>query len=270
MLDWLLGQLQSTGFLLMVGMFLGVGALEIWRPSHRTPGRHYAGNLGYAFVNYFGVVLAAPFLAAGTAFVTRQFTQGLIDLRNFPGGGVGATLVFILIWDFFYYWMHRSQHGSAVLWQEHLVHHSDDSVNITTSSRTHILEQPLAAVFISTPMAVLFTLPPMTIAWVAILPWAWAYMVHANIRLSFGPLWWLLASPQYHRIHHSVEPQHFDKNFAVWFPLWDILFGTAYRPKPGEYPKTGVAGVEAKTVASMYLLPFKGWYAMATRKERRA
>jgi sterol desaturase/sphingolipid hydroxylase (fatty acid hydroxylase superfamily) len=39
-------------------------------------------------------------------------------------------------------------------------------------------------------------------------------------------LWWLLTSPQYHRIHHSLKPAHFDKNFAAWFPLWDILFRT--------------------------------------------
>jgi len=58
--------------------------------------------------------------------------------------------------------------------------------------------------------------------------------------MSFGLLWWMLSSPQYHRIHHSLEPQHINKNFAVWFPVWDILVGTAYRPRRGEYPATGL------------------------------
>ena len=45
--------------------------------------------------------------------------------------------------------------------------------------------------------------------------------------------------PQYHRMHHSLQTQHLDKNFALFFPLRDIFFGTYYRPKKGEFPSTG-------------------------------
>ena len=33
------------------------------------------------------------------------------------------------------------------------------------------------------------------------------------------------------------------RNFAVWFPVYDVMFGTAHVPKPGEYPPSGVEGV---------------------------
>lgn len=171
-------------------------------------------------------------------------------------------LVSTVIFDFFYYWLHRTQHTSAVFWQEHLLHHSDKHVNVTTSTRTHILEQLLFPVFITIPMAILFALPPVTIAVIALLPTIWGFVVHANLKVSFGPFWWLLASPQYHRIHHSLEPQHFNKNYAVWFPVWDILFATVYKPRRGEYPETGVAGVSVNTIHDAYLLPFRGWAAM--------
>ena len=40
------------------------------------------------------------------------------------------------------------------------------------------------------------------------------------------------------------------------------MFGTVYKPAPGEYPRTGVKGVEVKSIAAAYLLPFRGWLAM--------
>jgi len=72
-----------------------------------------------------------------------------------------------LIFDFFYYWLHRLQHGSAVVWQEHLLHHSDEYVNVTMSARTHLLERFLFPVLIVIPMAILFALPPVAISVIA-------------------------------------------------------------------------------------------------------
>jgi sterol desaturase/sphingolipid hydroxylase (fatty acid hydroxylase superfamily) len=83
--------------------------------------------------------------------------------------------------------------------------------------------------------------------------------------MGFGRLWWLLSSPQYHRIHHSILPEHQNRNFAVWFPVWDILFRTAYAPRPGEYPPTGVDGVEVSTFLDALMLPFARWAAVGRR-----
>ncbi len=46
----------------------------------------------------------------------------------------------------------------------------------------------------------------------------------------------LLVSPQFHRLHHSMGAGHESAgqgslgghNFAVLFPVWDVLFGTAH------------------------------------------
>ena len=38
---------------------------------------------------------------------------------------------------------------------------------------------------------------------------------------------WVLASPAFHRVHHSPDPRLYDTNFAGTFPVWDLLFGTA-------------------------------------------
>jgi sterol desaturase/sphingolipid hydroxylase (fatty acid hydroxylase superfamily) len=203
--------------------------------------------------------------------VLQAFGPGWIDLRALGAAGfVIALLSSTLLTDFFLYVLHRLQHASDILWQEHLLHHCDENVNVTTASRSHILDIVLTAVFVTIPMSLLFRLEPVEIALLAMLSVAWNYFAHANLRVSFGPLWWLATSPQYHRIHHSLEARHRDRNFAVWFPLWDIMFGTAYRPLPGEYPATGVEGVRVETIPDAYLQPFRGWRRMLASRKRGA
>ncbi len=146
------------------------------------------------------------------------------------------------------------------------MHHTDEQMNITTTERIHILEYVFAPVLVTGPMTILFNLPAPSIAVLASLPTLWTFFTHANVRVSFGPLWWMLASPQYHRIHHSIEPQHLNRNFAAYFPLWDIVFGTAYRPKPGEYPMTGVDGLKVSNLWSAFALPFEGWARLYWRR----
>ena len=50
-----------------------------------------------------------------------------------------------------------------------------------------------------------------------------------------------------HRIHHSIAPEHIDKNFAAATPIWDVLFGTAVGPKNGDWLPTGIVGVAPPT-----------------------
>ena len=94
----------------------------------------------------------------------------------------------------------------------------------------------------------------------------WEYFTHANIKLGFGRLWWLFTSPDYHRIHHSIEKNHQNKNFSTWFPVLDIIFSTSWRPQLGECPATGVKGVTIKSVRELYILPFQEWIKIISSK----
>jgi len=145
-----------------------------------------------------------------------------------------------------------------------MIHHSDAALNVTTTQRAHFIEFFLTMMAVGLPMSLLFDLPPADIVIFSVIPAAWAYFVHMNIAFGLGPLWWLFGTPQYHRIHHSIEPRHRDKNFALFFPILDVVFGTAYAPRRGEYPATGIEGVEVSTLADTFTFPFVGWYRMAT------
>ncbi|BCM18527.1 sterol desaturase family protein [Mesorhizobium sp. J8] len=54
--------------------------------------------------------------------------------------------------------------------------------------------------------------------------------IHSNTRIKFGPLRWLIASPQFHHWHHANDRQAYDKNFAAQLPVLDLIGGTLFMP----------------------------------------
>ena len=65
-----------------------------------------------------------------------------------------------------------------------------------------------------------------------------AFFIQANVRMNFGPLRWVIATPQSHHWHHAREPQAHNTNFAGEFPVLDALFGTLDLPEnrwPAQY-----------------------------------
>jgi sterol desaturase/sphingolipid hydroxylase (fatty acid hydroxylase superfamily) len=59
--------------------------------------------------------------------------------------------------------------------------------------------------------------------------------VHANLNWTLGPFKYVLATPIFHRWHHTVLEEGGNTNFAGTFPIWDILFGT-FRMPEGQIP----------------------------------
>ena len=159
--------------------------------------------------------------------------------------------------DFFYYWFHRLQHRQRVLWRVHSVHHSIEELNAINDYH-HVLEDILRFPLVFVPLALLVELQtPSVVIYSTLLAWS-GQLTHANSKVSYGWLRYVFAEPRFHRIHHSVETRHWDKNFAFLFPVWDIIFGTAYFPSRDEYPKTGLSDKAEPTSPVQYLtMPFK-------------
>lgn len=252
--------------LVVYPIYLGGLLLERLFPAERgQPWSHIGFNLLYTPVYFLLTGLALPPLHAITAPWISGFGGWLpIELAETPLGLLGQGLAYIAVYDFFYYWFHRAQHTLPVLWTQHKLHHSDASLNISTSSRHHWLEDPLRVFLMMLPMALVFDVREPTEGWIALPLLLWPFFIHLNVRLPLGPLTPLLAGPQLHRIHHSREPQHHDRNFAAFLPVWDVLFGTYCRPQPGEYPRTGLdTGEDLNSLPRAVLSPFRDLWAMA-------
>jgi sterol desaturase/sphingolipid hydroxylase (fatty acid hydroxylase superfamily) len=101
----------------------------------------------------------------------------------------------------------------------------------------------------------------------------WQIFFHANLKVGFGRASPFFVSPQLHRIHHSRLPEHHDKNYAGYFPILDVIFGTYYHPGGDEYPPTGVLGEsDVKSFRESLFFPLREWWKMlrAWHQERNA
>jgi sterol desaturase/sphingolipid hydroxylase (fatty acid hydroxylase superfamily) len=80
---------------------------------------------------------------------------------------------------------------------------------------------------------------------------------HSAIRVRLPWFDRIFVTPQVHRIHHSTDPEHYNRNFADALPIFDILFGTYHRPSKEEFPETGLgpAFPEPRSVWSAQLGP---------------
>ena len=231
-------------------------------------------NLQVSALYVITTVLAGGLAALLAAALDRRFHLGWIDLRFAAGKGLvalsAATILAYLLFDFFYYWFHRLQHTLPLLWQEHKFHHMDEQLSALTTIRQHWLEDFLRIPVIALPMAVVFKLDqidPYSLglggAIVAIVSGSWATFIHCNLKVHLGAASRVFVGPQIHRIHHSRLPQHHDRNFSAYFPIWDVLFGTYYAPARDEFPPTGVDGEkEFKSFGEAMIFPFREWRKM--------
>jgi sterol desaturase/sphingolipid hydroxylase (fatty acid hydroxylase superfamily) len=122
---------------------------------------------------------------------------------------------------------------------------------------------PLTIIFVNVPLLLVFRPPVITLTFVGAILSLTEFSNHMNFKFGLGRFSWLIVTPQNHRIHHSRLEEHVDKNFAAFFPLWDVIFGTYYAPKKNEYPPTGLAsGERITTIWQALLLPFLIWRRM--------
>jgi sterol desaturase/sphingolipid hydroxylase (fatty acid hydroxylase superfamily) len=147
------------------------------------------------------------------------------------------VLIVLLVWDFARYWRHRAEH--KWFWPIHAVHHSPDQLH-AANSLGHPLQGFIELALVTIPLSLIQFSGPTDFPIVSAISSALTLYIHSPTHATLGPAWRVIVDPRFHRIHHSLEPRHFDKNFAVCFSIWDSLFGTAYWPEKGEWPAVGV------------------------------
>jgi sterol desaturase/sphingolipid hydroxylase (fatty acid hydroxylase superfamily) len=83
-------------------------------------------------------------------------------------------------------------------------------------------------------------------------------ITHANLNWTFGPLRYVVASPVFHRWHHSADAERQAGNFAPMFPAWDLMFGTFHMPM-GQRPETFGADGVPEGLLGQLVHPFALW-----------
>jgi len=212
-----------------------------------------------AAANYFLNWLATPVtVACAVAVVNGLGGGGLIDLEEVAPGlpWIGALLFYLVVYDLYLYWGHRLSHEIPFLWAMHSFHHSAERITLITGARHLWLEAMFYGAFFPV-MAVFFNTSPQMAVIVHMI-----YLIpdgcgHLNLRVRLGRFKTILNNPQWHRIHHSREPRHINKNFARLLPVMDIIFGSAYFPAEDEFPATGLIPGERPGLLEGVLWPFR-------------
>jgi sterol desaturase/sphingolipid hydroxylase (fatty acid hydroxylase superfamily) len=148
-----------------------------------------------------------------------------------------AVVLAVVVYDFGFYAMHRIQH--RFFWRWHAVHHAIEDVSIV-NSYNHPVEHVFEWSAMILPLILVGLAPTLITRWLFSVQ---ALYVHSASRINAGPLRWIVNDNRFHRIHHSREPEHFDRNFGLFFPFWDVVLGTAHMHEPEAWPSTGVEGV---------------------------
>jgi len=220
---------------------------------------------------YIGtLVMRITFLAAYTAFLFNIYHQHLAGLTIETASNwhpIVRFIVALLVTDFFRWLSHLLIHKVPAFWVFHEVHHSQTELNIFTDARVHPVDRMISGTIKFIPMLMLDNALPIIMAW-AVFETIYPKFYHANVRISLGPLRYLLVTPQSHRIHHGIGPTYHDKNFGFTFSIWDRMFGTQHHDHE-DYPETGILdhdfpleqGIRPATLLKIFYLqliyPFK-------------
>lgn len=223
-LDWLLLDL-----LLMAVIFVPIEM--VWPKNKEQTKFHEEWRtdlvyfvISHLFVQFFGVITQQP----ATLFFGWMGLSGLHTwVQSLPF--VVELLLAFFITDFFQYWAHRFFHTHTFLWRFHSVHHSTKNMDWLAGSRTHFIDIFFTRAITFIPLYVL-GFSTITFNTYIIFMAIHAVLIHANTRINFGFLKYIVATPQYHHWHHCEDPKYYGKNFATIFPFIDKIFGTYYLP----------------------------------------
>ncbi len=155
----------------------------------------------------------------------------------------------LVLADLFAYGSHRLFHAVPLLWRFHAIHHSCEELDWLASSRLHLVDIVLTRAVAFVPLYVMGFSPAALYPYLVFAS-IQGIFIHSNLRFAFGPLRYLLVTPQFHHWHHTAQQEALDRNFAIHLPAIDWMFGTYYLPRdvwPERY------GIEGSPVPSDYL-----------------
>ena len=255
---------QATGWLMigliqiMVLVFV-IGPLQRWKPVEAMSDRSgVRTDILYTLIHRLGLFRLVMFFALDPLFDTASGYLHFVGIQtlNLDDLWPGVTdlpwislLMYLVVFDFLDYWIHRGQHHFAWWWALHAVHHSQRQMTMWSDNRNHLLDDVIRDSVMAVAAQFIGIAPGQFVAVTAITQLSES-LQHANLKMWFGRwgerLW---VSPRFHRLHHSislghetVDPRSLSStlanrnkpktvlgghNFGVLLPCWDVIFGTA-------------------------------------------
>ncbi|MGA1149962.1 MAG: sterol desaturase family protein [Flavobacteriaceae bacterium] len=243
----------SNYFWGLIVISLLVFFLEIqfpWRKNQALFRKDFGLDIVYMFFNFFvfSIVISGIYstfeMGMGHLGITLQ-SMALVTLSNLSGPL--QLLLFFIVLDFVQWFTHILLHSIPFLWRFHQVHHSVKEMGFAAHLRYHWMENILYKPLKTIGIMLLGGFEPEQAFIVHFIAISIGHLNHANIKLSWGPLKYLLNNPVMHLYHHAYTlPQNkIGVNFGISLSLWDYLFNTAHVPENSGTIPLGFPGDEA-------------------------
>jgi sterol desaturase/sphingolipid hydroxylase (fatty acid hydroxylase superfamily) len=223
--------------------------------------KRWISNMGMEIIDVVVLRLIFPLFPVGIAVICAQRGWGLLNYYQIAP--LPSLIIGVAALDFVIYLQHRMFHVVPLCWRVHMVHHTDQDIDVTTALRFHPLEIILSLLIKFAAVAAIGA-PPLSVLIFEIMLNGAAMFNHGNvgIPLSFDRMIrMVLVTPDMHRVHHSVIARETNSNYGFSFSWWDKLLGTYIaQPQEGhDQMKIGLAGYHddrSLKLSAMLLMPF--------------
>ena len=203
----------------------------------------------YMFFNFFlfSIVISGFYSILGAGFSSLGIQLNAISvlpISQFPNWA--QLLIFFVLLDFVQWFTHILLHKYSFLWQFHKIHHSVKEMGFAAHLRYHWMENIFYKPLKTIAVMLLGGFEPEQAFIVHFIAIAIGHLNHANIKISWGPLKYLINNPVMHLYHHAFKlPEgKFGVNFGISLSLWDYIFKTNYIPEEGGKIALGFKGDE--------------------------
>ncbi len=220
-----------------------------WRKEQSIFRKDFWLDAFYMFFNFFlfAIAISGFYKLFGVLFLDLGISSkslALVDISSWVPWV--QLLVFFVLLDFVQWFTHIMLHKFPVLWNFHKVHHSVKEMGFAAHLRYHWMENILYKPLKTFGVMILGGFEPEQAYIVHFMAITIGHLNHANIKLTWGPLKYVLNNPVMHLYHHSYKlPEgKYGVNFGISLSLWDYIFGTNYVPEDSGTIEIGFPGDE--------------------------
>ncbi len=239
----------------LLGISLVVWSLELvfpWRKNQAAIREDFWLDGFYMFFNFFIFSLIGYNAVSNVAVEVFNDFLALFGITNLVAFQIASwpvwsqfLLLFVLA-DFIQWNVHRWLHYSPWLWEFHKVHHSVEQMGFAAHLRYHWMETIVYKSVQYIPLSMIgFGLDDFFI--LHLITILIGHLNHANVKITYGPLKYVLNNPVMHLWHHAKEipAERNGVNYGISLSLWDYLFGTAYIPNQNANEQLGFEDQES-------------------------
>ena len=236
----------------LIAISLFVWILEIvfpWRKEQSVFRKDFWLDGFYMFFNFFifSIAISGFYMLLQVGFSDIGITNKSIALIAPSTWPLWLQLlVFFIILDFVQWFTHTLLHKYSFLWKFHKVHHSVKEMGFAAHLRYHWMENIFYKPLKTFAVMILFGFEPEQAYIVHFIAITIGHFNHANIKITWGPLKYIINNPVMHLQHHAydVPEGKYGVNFGISLSLWDYIFKTNYIPDDSGTIDLGFPGVD--------------------------